>query len=73
MEHKDMKPGDMSGNGGAGGMASLAALGGMSGMLGGLMHNGSSPPLNLGPPSHHGIGTIHAHNQHAHSHAVLGL
>ncbi|XP_017759612.1 PREDICTED: homeobox protein CHOX-CAD-like [Eufriesea mexicana] len=57
-----------------GAMASLT-LGGMGGMLGGLMHNGSSPPLALGHPPHalalgHAPASLHPH---AHPHTVLGL
>lgn len=61
-----------------GAMASLT-LGGMGGMLGGLMHNGSSPPLGIGHPPHtlalgHAPGSLHPHaHQHSHPHTVLGL
>ncbi|XP_043256253.1 homeobox protein CDX-1-like [Colletes gigas] len=49
------------------------------GMLGGLMHNGGSPPLGLGHSAHtlslsHGPSSLHLHaHQHAHPHTVLGL
>ncbi|KZC14259.1 PREDICTED: homeobox protein CHOX-CAD-like [Dufourea novaeangliae] len=62
----------------SGAMAALT-LGGMGGMLGGLMHNGSSPPLTLGHPAHtltlgHAPTSLHPHaHQHAHPHTVLGL
>ncbi|XP_076665613.1 homeotic protein caudal isoform X2 [Andrena cerasifolii] len=73
LEQKDVKP-DVFGGGA---MATLA-LSGMGGMLGGLMHNGGSPPLGLGHPPHaltlgHGPASLHAHGQHAHTHTVLGL
>ena len=74
LEQKDIKPDGFGG----GAMATLA-LSGMGGMLGGLMHNGGSPPLGLGHPSHsltlgHGPASLHAHgHQHAHPHTVLGL
>ena len=74
LEQKDIKPDGFGG----GAMATLA-LSGMGGMLGGLMHNGGSPPLGLGHPPHaltlgHGPASLHAHgHQHAHPHTVLGL
>ncbi|XP_029036045.1 homeobox protein CHOX-CAD [Osmia bicornis bicornis] len=76
LEQKDTKSGDGITSGA---MASLT-LGGMGGMLGGLMHNGGSPPLTLGHPSHHTLNlgqaptSLHPHaHQHAHLHTVLGL
>ncbi|XP_076645689.1 homeotic protein caudal isoform X2 [Halictus rubicundus] len=62
-----------------GGMGTMGGMGGMGGMLGGLMHNGESPPLSIGHPAHtltltHGPSSLHAHShQHAHPHTVLGL
>lgn len=72
LEQKDTKPQI------DGAMAALT-LGGMGGMLGGLMHNGGSPPLGLGHPTHplalgHAPPGLHPHgHQHAHPHTVLGL
>ncbi|XP_015596990.1 homeobox protein CHOX-CAD [Cephus cinctus] len=81
LEQKDSKPSTDALNGAAsGGMASLAALGGMGGMLGGLMHNGGSPPLGLGPPHSlaalgHSPASLHSHShQHSHpAHTLAGL
>lgn len=60
-----------------GGMASLATLGGVGGVLGSLMHNGGSPPLNLGSSTlalSHAPPSLHSHTyQHAHPHTVVGL
>ncbi|XP_034952156.1 homeotic protein caudal-like [Chelonus insularis] len=75
LEQKDVKPTLTSEGLVAGGMANLS-LGGMSGMLGGYMHNGSPPPLSLGPPPHgialsHPTPTLHSH-QHVHPHTVHG-
>ncbi|CAK9834315.1 Homeotic protein caudal [Anthophora retusa] len=75
LEQKDSKSVD---NLTSSAMANLT-LGGMGGMLGGLMHNGGSPPLTLGHPPHplslsHATASLHPHaHQHAHPHSVLGL
>lgn len=81
LEQKDIKPNIIHQEGlqTPGGMVALSALSGMTGMLSGLMHNGNSPPLNLGPQAHslglsHPNSSIHSHaHQHVYPHSVLGL